>query len=257
MTSVVRFCLPRRIRRSTPPSSACRMRCTGARASTMRNRVSRRLLLLGATLGLFAGLLPSARARDRTVNFYNWSNYVAPGVLEDFARETGIKVVYDSFDANETLETKLLAGKSGYDVVAPTAVFPATPDRAAHVFQKLDPSKLPNLEERLGLRHRQARVVRSRQSTRRELHVGHHRHRLQRRCGEEDPRRGRCHRQLGRRVHAGALWPSSRIAASTCSIPPTTFCRRRWISRPRPELDQEGRSRKGRRARRRGATLRP
>src|SRR6266436_5609744 len=64
---------------------------------------------------------PSARAEERTVNFYNWSNYMAPGVLEDFTRETGIKVVYDTFDANETLETRLLAGKSGYDVVVANA----------------------------------------------------------------------------------------------------------------------------------------
>jgi len=71
----------------------------------------------------FASLSPPAKAQDRTVNFYNWSNYMAPGVLEDFTRETGIKVVYDTFDANETLETRLLAGKSGYDVVVPTAYF--------------------------------------------------------------------------------------------------------------------------------------
>ena len=50
------------------------------------------------------------QAQERTVNFYNWSNYIAPGVLEDFTKETGIKVVYDTFDANETLETRLLAG---------------------------------------------------------------------------------------------------------------------------------------------------
>ena len=85
-----------------------------------------------------------ARAQQRTVNFYNWSNYIAPGVLEDFSRETGIKVVYDTFDANETLETRLLAGKSGYDVVVPTAYF-LQRQITAHVFQKLDKSKLPNL----------------------------------------------------------------------------------------------------------------
>jgi putrescine transport system substrate-binding protein len=85
-----------------------------------------------------------ANAQERTVNFYNWSNYVAPGVLEDFTRETGIKVVYDTFDANETLETRLLAGKSGYDVVVPTAYFLQRQIKA-NVFQKLDKSKLPNL----------------------------------------------------------------------------------------------------------------
>ena len=90
-------------------------------------------------------LLPlHARAAERTVNFYNWSSYMAPGVLEDFTRETGIKVVYDTFDANETLETRLLAGKSGYDVVVPTAYFLQRQIKA-NVFQKLDKSKLPNL----------------------------------------------------------------------------------------------------------------
>jgi putrescine transport system substrate-binding protein len=93
---------------------------------------------------LLAFLSPSARAEERTVNFYNWSNYVAPGVLEDFTRETGIKVVYDTFDANETLETRLLAGKSGYDVVVPTAYFLQRQIKA-NVFRKLDKSKLPNL----------------------------------------------------------------------------------------------------------------
>src|ERR1700732_3723784 len=89
-------------------------------------------------------LSPPACAEERTVNFYNWSNYMAPGVLEDFTKETGIKVVYDTFDANETLETRLLAGKSGYDVVVPTAYF-LQRQITANVFQKLDKSKLPNL----------------------------------------------------------------------------------------------------------------
>src|SRR5579871_964041 len=92
---------------------------------------------------LVAAALPAA-AQERTVNFYNWSNYIAPGVLEDFTKETGIKVVYDTFDANETLETRLLAGKSGYDVVVPTAYFLQRQIKA-NVFQKLDKTKLPNL----------------------------------------------------------------------------------------------------------------
>jgi putrescine transport system substrate-binding protein len=85
-----------------------------------------------------------ATAQERVVNFYNWSNYMAPGVLEDFTKETGIKVVYDTFDANETLETRLLAGKSGYDVVVPTGYF-LQRQITAKVFTKLDKSKLPNL----------------------------------------------------------------------------------------------------------------
>ena len=78
------------------------------------------LLLLAASLT--AGPLPAA-AQQRVVNVYNWSDYIDPQVLTDFTKETGIKVQYDTFDANETLETKLLAGKSGYDVVVPTAYF--------------------------------------------------------------------------------------------------------------------------------------
>ncbi|MGA7808948.1 polyamine ABC transporter substrate-binding protein [Bradyrhizobium sp.] len=89
-------------------------------------------------------LASPSRAEDRVVNFYNWSNYIAPGVLESFTRETGIKVVYDTFDANETLETRLMAGKSGYDVVVPTAYFLQRQIKA-NIFQKLDRSKLPNL----------------------------------------------------------------------------------------------------------------
>jgi putrescine transport system substrate-binding protein len=81
---------------------------------------------------------------DRTVNVYNWSDYVEPTVVESFTKETGIKVKYDTFDANETLETKLLAGKSGYDVVVPTGYFLERQIKAG-VFQKLDKSKLPNL----------------------------------------------------------------------------------------------------------------
>ena len=100
------------------------------------------LAALGATL-----LVPataSAQA-ERVVNFYNWSDYIDPSVLEAFTKETGIKVRYDTFDANETLETKLLAGKSGYDLVVPTGYF-LQRQISAGVFQKLDKSKLPNLK---------------------------------------------------------------------------------------------------------------
>src|ERR1700752_978855 len=102
---------------------------------------------LGVAVAIAAWLTifgAAAQAEERVVNFYNWSNYMAPGVLEAFTKETGIKVVYDTFDANETLETRLLAGKSGYDVVVPTAYF-LQRQITAHIFQKLDKSKLPNL----------------------------------------------------------------------------------------------------------------
>src|SRR5437667_7791940 len=108
----------------------------------MRDLIRGSLRLIGAmTVALW---LSPAWAQERTVNFYNWSNYMAPGVLEDFTKETGIKVVYDTFDANETLETRLLAGKSGYDVVVPTGYF-LQRQITAKVFLKLDKAKLPNL----------------------------------------------------------------------------------------------------------------
>jgi putrescine transport system substrate-binding protein len=99
---------------------------------------------VAAIAAVMALLQLPAKAEERTVNFYNWSNYMVPGVLEDFTKETGIRVVYDTFDANETLETRLLAGKSGYDVVVPTGYF-LQRQITASVFQKLDKSKLPNL----------------------------------------------------------------------------------------------------------------
>lgn len=104
----------------------------------------KRGLALAVVAGAFVASASLAQAQQRSVNFYNWSNYMAPGVLEQFTKETGIKVTYDTFDANETLETRLLAGKSGYDVVVPTAYF-LQRQIAANIFQKLDKSKLPNL----------------------------------------------------------------------------------------------------------------
>jgi putrescine transport system substrate-binding protein len=104
------------------------------------------LTFVAMALGSCAGFVDAAVAQSgRVVNVYNWSDYIDPKVLEDFTRETGIKVQYDTFDANETLETKLLAGKSGYDVVVPTAYFLERQIKAG-VFQKLDKSKLRNLD---------------------------------------------------------------------------------------------------------------
>src|SRR5262245_9595823 len=100
-----------------------------------------------SVIALAAGLalLPlAAGAQERKVNFYNWSNYIAPGVLEDFTKQTGIKVIYDTFDSNETLETRLLAGQSGYDLVVPGAYFLERQIKAK-IFRMLDKSKLPNL----------------------------------------------------------------------------------------------------------------
>ncbi|MEI5681417.1 MULTISPECIES: polyamine ABC transporter substrate-binding protein [unclassified Mesorhizobium] len=104
----------------------------------------RKALWLTATTTFAAVLTFSANAQERVVNVYNWSDYIDDSIIADFTKETGIKVVYDVFDSNEILETKLLAGGSGYDVVVPTANFLAR-QITAGVFQKLDKSKLPNL----------------------------------------------------------------------------------------------------------------
>jgi putrescine transport system substrate-binding protein len=105
------------------------------------NTITARLLAAAAL-----SLLPlTAAAQDNVVNVYNWSDYVGEGVLEDFTKETGIRVVYDVYDTMEMMEAKLLAGGAGYDVIVPT-------DRnlqrmiQAGVVQKLDKSKIPNLK---------------------------------------------------------------------------------------------------------------
>jgi putrescine transport system substrate-binding protein len=96
-------------------------------------------------LGLTAAFSSAPAApKGRVVNYYNWSDYQDPAVLDEFSRETGIAVRYDTFDSNDTLEAKLLAGKSGYDVVVPSAYFLARQIKAG-IFRPFDKSKLRNL----------------------------------------------------------------------------------------------------------------
>jgi putrescine transport system substrate-binding protein len=106
--------------------------------------MTRKAFWLSATSAFLTLFTLGAHAQDRVVNVYNWSDYIDSSIIEDFTKETGIKVTYDTFDSNELLETKLLAGGSGYDVVVPTANFLARQIQAS-VFQKLDKSKLPNI----------------------------------------------------------------------------------------------------------------
>ena len=103
-----------------------------------------RIFLALMALAALTGSAGAQAKNAQTVNFYNWSDYIDPAVLEEFTRETGIKVTYDTFDSNDMLETKLLAGRTGYDLVVPTAYF-LERQITAGVFQKLDKSKLPNL----------------------------------------------------------------------------------------------------------------
>jgi putrescine transport system substrate-binding protein len=82
---------------------------------------------------------------EKVVNVYNWSDYIDPEALKSFTAETGVKVNYEVMDSNELLETKLVAGRTGYDVVVPSASFLARQIKAG-VYQKLDKSKLSNLK---------------------------------------------------------------------------------------------------------------
>jgi putrescine transport system substrate-binding protein len=97
------------------------------------------LVLLG--LALISCANPSD---EKVVNVYNWSDYIDRSLLNEFTAETGIKVVYDVYDSNDVLETKLLAGHSNYDVVVPTADFLSRQIQAG-VYRKLDKTQLPNL----------------------------------------------------------------------------------------------------------------
>ena len=93
-----------------------------------------------------AGAEPgAASAEEKVINVYNWSDYIAEDTVANFEKKTGIKVNYDVYDGNETLETKLLAGNSGYDIVVPSASFMERQIKTG-VYQKLDKSKLPNLK---------------------------------------------------------------------------------------------------------------
>jgi putrescine transport system substrate-binding protein len=99
------------------------------------------LLLIGAALsGCGSG---HGGGEAKVVNIYNWSDYIGKNTLTKFENRTGIKVVYDTYDADETLEAKMMAGDSGYDVVSTSTDFFSRQIKAG-IYQKLDRSKLPN-----------------------------------------------------------------------------------------------------------------
>lgn len=87
---------------------------------------------------------PKAKQDDKQVFVYNWSDYIAEDTIANFEKETGIKVVYDVYDSNETLEAKLLSGSSGYDVVFPSARPFAEKQVQAGIFADLNKTELPN-----------------------------------------------------------------------------------------------------------------
>jgi putrescine transport system substrate-binding protein len=109
--------------------------------SNLKNRAG----LLGALLAtavLSLGMSgPSAAAEDKVLNIYNWSDYIGENTIKNFEKETGIKVHYDTFDSNETLHAKLVAGKTGYDIVVPSSNW-AKIQLEGGLFMKLDKSKI-------------------------------------------------------------------------------------------------------------------
>ncbi len=103
--------------------------------------------VLGALLGLTiaVGLVSASEAKEeeKVLNIYNWSDYIAPDTLANFEKETGIKVRYDVFDTNEILHAKLVARKTGYDIVVPSSNW-AKLQIDGGLFQKLDKKQLTN-----------------------------------------------------------------------------------------------------------------
>ena len=103
-------------------------------------------IIAAALLALAAAAVLPAGAEEPALHVYNWSDYIAPDTVANFAKETGIAVTYDVYDGNEVLETKLLAGHSGYDVVVPTAMPYMARQIAAGAYLTLDKTKLTNLK---------------------------------------------------------------------------------------------------------------
>jgi putrescine transport system substrate-binding protein len=100
---------------------------------------------LVCALGLaLAANSPMAQEEEKVLNIYNWSDYIAEDTIRNFEKETGIKVRYDNFDNNEIVHAKLVAGKTGYDIVVPSSNW-AKLQADGGLLRKLDKSQLPNL----------------------------------------------------------------------------------------------------------------
>ena len=114
--------------------------------STFRKRLMGKLMTGVALAASLAFVATSALAQEEKVlNIYNWSDYIAEDTIQNFEKETGIKVRYDTFDNNEILHAKLVAGKTGYDIVVPSSGW-ARLQMEGGLLRKLDKAQLPNLK---------------------------------------------------------------------------------------------------------------
>jgi putrescine transport system substrate-binding protein len=108
--------------------------------------VSLRSVSVLATLALaLASSGLRAQEEEKILNIYNWSDYIAEDTIRNFEKETGIKVRYDNFDNNEIVHAKLVAGKTGYDIVVPSSNW-AKLQIDGGLLRKLDKSQIPNLK---------------------------------------------------------------------------------------------------------------
>ena len=98
-----------------------------------------------AVVGLLAGTSVFAQEEEKILNIYNWSDYIAEDTIRNFEKETGIKVRYDNFDNNEIVHAKLVAGKTGYDIVVPSSNW-AKLQLDGGLLRKLDKAQIPNLK---------------------------------------------------------------------------------------------------------------
>ncbi len=102
------------------------------------------LAVAAATLSALSWAGPArAQEEEKVLNIYNWSDYIAPDTIANFEKETGIKVRYDNFDNNEIVHAKLVAGKTGYDVVVPSSNW-AKLQADGGLLAKIDKSQLSN-----------------------------------------------------------------------------------------------------------------
>ncbi len=117
--------------------------------------VTKTLSTLFAAAAVFVSTAALAQ-EEKVLNIYNWSDYIGEDIIKKFEAETGIKVRYDNFDNNEIVHAKMVAGKTGYDIIVPSSNW-AKLQIDGGLLQKLDKSKIPEPEERRS-RHQRATV---------------------------------------------------------------------------------------------------